>query len=211
MAQDCKVIGIAGGSGSGKTTVVKKIADIVPEFVFLPQDNYYRSAEFISNSNITSFNFDHPEAFDKDLLYHHIKELKEGRSIEMPQYDFVHHRRLTETITLHPSKVVIFEGILILFDGKIRDLIDLKLFVDTPQDIRFIRRLQRDIDERGRTMESVIAQYLEVVRPGHNEFIEPTKAYADLIIPEGGRNSAVLEVLASFVRSISNGSYSEAR
>jgi len=205
MKANNKIIGITGGSGSGKTTIVTRISEYVPEFVFIPQDNYYRSAEFVNNKNITSFNFDHPEAFDKDLLYHHLKELKEGRSIEMPQYDFVHHRRKEETITVHPTNVIIFEGIMILFEQKVRDLVDLKLFVDTPDDIRFIRRLQRDIEERGRTMESVITQYMEVVRPGHMEFIEPTKAYADLIIPEGGNNAMALEVLASFIGNVANG------
>ena len=202
MRKGNKIIGITGGSGSGKTNIVRRIAEIVPEFVFIPQDNYYRYAEFVSNTNITSFNFDHPSAFDKDLLYSHLKELKEGRPIEMPQYDFVHHRRMDETITGQPSKVIIFEGIMILFEKKVRDLVDLKLFVDTPDDIRFIRRLQRDIDERGRTMDSVITQYMEVVRPGHMEFIEPTKAYADLIIPEGGNNTPALQVLASFIGTL---------
>ena len=206
MIEQNKIIGITGGSGSGKTTIVKRIAEIVPEFVFIPQDNYYRSAEFVSNKNITSFNFDHPEAFDKELLHHHLDELRKGRSIEMPQYDFVHHRRMDTTITVHPSRVIIFEGIMILFEKRIRDLIDLKLYVDTPDDIRFIRRLKRDIEERGRTMESVITQYMEVVRPGHMEFIEPTKAYADLIIPEGGDNTPALEVLASFIGVVAGGS-----
>jgi uridine kinase len=170
--------------------------------VFLAQDNYYKSAEFISNNNITAFNFDHPEAFDNDLLIEHLLKLKDGKAIEMPQYDFVHHRRKDETVHVEPKKLIIFEGIMIYTNKMVRDLIDLKIFVDTPDDIRFIRRLQRDIHERGRTVDSVIDQYINVVRPGHFEFIEPTKAYADIIIPEGGHNENALSVLMSFIREI---------
>ncbi|MFP4362375.1 MAG: uridine kinase [Spirochaetia bacterium] len=197
-----KIIGICGGSGSGKTTIVRKISEIVPDFVFVPQDNYYKSADFISNKNITAFNFDHPEAFDTDLLHQQLSELKHMKEIQMPQYDFVHHRRGEQPLKKEPKKIIIFEGIMIFFDKRIRDLIDLKVFVDTPDDIRFIRRLRRDIKERGRTTESVIEQYLEVVRPGHYEFIEPTKVYADIIIPEGGLNTNALQVLASFMKEI---------
>ncbi|MDA3809409.1 MAG: uridine kinase [Spirochaetaceae bacterium] len=197
-----QLIGITGGSGSGKTTIVRKISEIIPDFVFIPQDNYYKSAEFISNSNITAFNFDHPEAFDTDLLNEQLSKLRNGESIEMPQYDFVHHRRKEESITVEPKNVIILEGIMVLTDKRIRDLLDLKIFVDTPDDIRFIRRLQRDVEERGRTQESVINQYLNVVRPGHYEFIEPTKNYADIIIPEGGFNTGALLVLASFMKDI---------
>jgi uridine kinase len=201
--EDIRVIAIGGGSGSGKTTIVRKISEIVPDFNFIPQDNYYKSAEYINNSNITAFNFDHPEAFDNDLLYEHLLALKSGKSIEMPQYDFVHHRRKEETVPLEPKHLIIFEGIMVFSDAKIRSLFDLKLFVDTPDDIRFIRRLERDVKERGRTVDSVINQYLEVVRPGHYEFIEPTKLYADLIIPEGGFNDNALRVLIPFMKEIS--------
>ena len=197
-----RIIGITGGSGSGKTTIVNRIQAMVPEFAFVPQDNYYKSASHVSNQNITGFNFDHPDAFDNDLLYRQLKDLKEGRAVDMPQYDFVHHCRREETIRVSPKPIIFFEGIMIFFDRRIRELIDLKLFVDTPDDIRFIRRLKRDIEERGRTVESVITQYLEVVRPGHQEFIEPTKAYADLIVPEGGNNEQALKVLASFLNTI---------
>lgn len=201
--ENVRLVGITGGSGSGKTTIVRKISEIVPDFVFIPQDNYYKSAEYINNTNITAFNFDHPEAFDNVLLQDHLSKLKKGKSIEMPQYDFVHHRRKDITVHVDPKKLVIFEGILIFSDPDIRDLLDLKLYVDTPDDIRFIRRLQRDMKERGRTVDSVIQQYMEVVRPGHYEFIEPTKLYADLIIPEGGFNENALQVLSSFLREIS--------
>ncbi|MCX7775614.1 MAG: uridine kinase [Rectinemataceae bacterium] len=197
-----KIIGISGGSGSGKTTIVRKISELVYDFAFVPQDNYYKSAEFISNRNITAFNFDHPDAFDNDLLVEHLTSLREGKPIEMPVYDFVHHRRTEQTIHIEPGKLVIFEGIMIFTNKQVRDLIDLKIYVDTPDDIRFIRRLTRDIKERGRTVDSVVEQYLTVVRPGHYEFIEPTKAYADIIIPEGGFNERALDVLVSFINSV---------
>ena len=204
MVNGVKIIGISGGSGSGKTTIVKKISEIIPDFLFIAQDNYYKSAEYMNNRNITAFNFDHPDAFDNDLIIAHLKALKEFKSIEMPQYDFVHHCRKEESIHLEPKKLVIFEGIMVFFEKRIRDLIDLKLYVDTPDDIRFIRRLQRDTSERGRTMNSVIKQYSEVVRPGHYEFIEPTKRYADLVIPEGGFNRNALLALIPFLKMISN-------
>lgn len=201
---EAKLIGICGGSGSGKTTIVRKISELVSDFVFIPQDNYYKSAEYISNSNITAFNFDHPEAFDNDLLWSQLAALKRMEPVEMPTYDFVHHRRADETIKVTPRKLVIFEGIMVFTNEKVRDLIDLKIFVDTPDDIRFIRRLGRDIKERGRTVDSVIDQYLNVVRPGHYQFIEPTKRYADIIIPEGGANDNALQVLVTFINTILN-------
>ena len=197
-----RIIGITGGSGSGKTTIVRKISEIVGDVTFIPQDNYYRSAEFVSNSNINAFNFDHPSAFDSDLMVEHLEALRASRPIEMPQYDFVHHHRREDTVYVEPGKVVVLEGIMIFFESRVRDLIDLKIYVDTPDDIRFIRRLSRDIHERGRTVQSVIDQYMETVRPGHYEFIEPTKAHADLIVPEGGQNQKALEVLVSFMRGI---------
>jgi len=197
-----KIIGISGGSGSGKTTIVRRIAQIVPDFTFLAQDSYYKSAEYVDNENITAFNFDHPSAFDTELLIEHLRALKAGRTIRVPVYDFVHHRRSEEIVEVVPRSLVIFEGIMIFVDPRVRELLDLKLYVDTPDDIRFIRRLQRDITERGRTVESVIKQYLEVVRPGHLEFIEPTKAYADLIIPESGSSEKALEVLTAFMQTI---------
>jgi len=198
-----KIIGITGGSGSGKSTIVRKIAEIVPDFVFIPQDNYYKSAEYINNENITAYNFDHPEAFDTKLLHEHLLALKDFNPIQMPKYDFVHHRRKEERIEVLPKTLVIIEGLMVLYDSKIRELLDLKLYVDTPDDIRFIRRLHRDVKDRGRTVESVIEQYLEVVRPGHYDFIEPTKMYADIIIPEGGHNESALKALIPFIREIS--------
>jgi len=204
MSAAVRLIGISGGSGSGKTTIIRRIAEKVSDFVFIPQDNYYRSAENISNTNITDFNFDHPDAFDTSLLLDHLKALKEGKSIEMPTYDFVHHRRAEETTVVNPSRVILVEGIMVFFEKEIRDMMDLKIYVDTPDDIRFIRRLERDVTDRGRTMASVIKQYLEVVRPGHYMFIEPTKEFADIIIPEGGHNANALRVLASFMNDILN-------
>jgi uridine kinase len=200
---DVKVIGITGGSGSGKSTIVRKIGEVCPDFVFIPQDNYYKSAVFINNSNITAYNWDHPDAFDVELLHKSLSDLKHGIGIDMPQYDFVHHCRKSETVHLDPAPLIIVEGLMVLFDPEIRKLLDLKIYVDTPDDIRFIRRLLRDINERGRTLDSVVKQYLEVVRPGHSLFIEPTKEYADIIIPEGGHNENALRVLISFVRDIS--------
>jgi len=204
MNGEVRLIGISGGSGSGKTTIIKRIAERVSDFVFIPQDNYYKSAENISNRNITDFNFDHPDAFDTSLLLRHLEMLKEGRAIEMPTYDFVHHRRADEITVVEPSRVVLVEGIMVFFEQEIRDMMDLKIYVDTPDDIRFIRRLERDVTDRGRTMESVVKQYLEVVRPGHYMFIEPTKEFADIIIPEGGHNTNALRVLASFMNDILN-------
>ncbi len=198
-----KIIGITGGSGSGKSTIVHKIAEIIDDFVFIPQDNYYKSAEYVSNDNITSYNFDHPDAFDSELLHQHLKDLKDYKPVNMPQYDFVRHRRMDETLRCEPRNLIIVEGLMVLFDPKIRDLLDLKLYVDTPDDIRFIRRLTRDVKERGRTVESVITQYLDVVRPGHFDFIEPTKVFADIIIPEGGYNERALNALIPFIREIS--------
>jgi len=201
--KDVKIIGITGGSGSGKSTIVRKIGDVCTDFVFIPQDNYYRSASYFNNDNITAFNFDHPDAFDTALLHEHLSALKSWKPIEMPQYDFVHSVRLPHSVHIEPKPLVIIEGLMVLYDKSIRDLLDLKLYVDTPSDIRFIRRLKRDINERGRTVDSVITQYLEVVRPGHINFIEPTKKYADLIIPEGGYNENALSVLISFVKELS--------
>ncbi len=202
--KDVKIIGITGGSGSGKSTIVRKISEVCSDFVFIPQDNYYKSASYISNENITAFNFDHPDAFDMDLIHSHLTDLKAFKPIEMPLYDFVNHRRREESVHVEPQPLVIIEGLMVLHDPSIRSLLDLKLYVDTPDDIRFIRRLKRDISERGRTLESVCNQYLEVVRPGHFNFIEPTKVYADLIIPEGGHNESALSVLIPFVKEITS-------
>lgn len=202
MKGEVKIIGITGGSGSGKTTIINKISRKVKDFVFIPQDNYYKSACNMSNDNITAFNFDHPDAFDTELLREQLLLLKAGKPVHMPTYDFVHNKRSEKTIFVQPQPLVVIEGIMVLFEKWLRDMLDLKIYVDTPDDIRFIRRLKRDVSERGRTMESVIEQYLEVVRPGHYMFIEPTKEFADIIIPEGGHNTNAMRVLTSFMNDI---------
>ena len=199
-----KLIGISGGSGSGKSTVVKRIRNSHPNSVVVAQDNYYKSAPFINNTNITAFNFDHPDAFDIELMVDNLNDLKNGKSCLMPQYDFVKHARKEKYLKVEPHSLIIVDGLMVFYDKRIRDLLDLKLYVDTTADIRFIRRLQRDIAERGRTVESVIEQYVNVVRPGHYNFIEPTREYADLIIPEGGYNDKAMEVLFSFVNAITD-------
>ena len=197
-----KIIGITGGSGSGKSTVVKRIKERYPNAVLIEMDNYYKSATFVNNSNITAYNFDHPDAFDMDLMMQNLASLKEGKSCMMPQYDFVHHTRKEEFVKVEPSSIIVIDGLMVFYDERVRKLLALKLYVDTPADIRFIRRLKRDVAERGRTVESVIEQYTNVVRPGHYNFIEPSKAYADLIIPEGGYNDNAMEVLFSFIGSM---------
>lgn len=197
-----KIIGITGGSGSGKSTVVKRIKERYPNAVLIEMDNYYKSATFVNNSNITAYNFDHPDAFDMDLMMQNLASLKEGKSCMMPQYDFVHHTRKEEFVKVEPSSIIVIDGLMVFYDERVRKLLDLKLYVDTPADIRFIRRLKRDVAERGRTVESVIEQYTNVVRPGHYNFIEPSKAYADIIIPEGGYNDNAMEVLFSFIGSM---------
>ena len=194
-----KIIGITGGSGSGKSTVVKRIKERYPNAVLIEMDNYYKSATFVNNNNITAYNFDHPDAFDMDLMLQNLADLKEGKSCLMPQYHFVHHARTEEFIKVEPSSIIVIDGLMVFYDERVRNILDLKLYVDTPADIRFIRRLKRDVAERGRTVESVIEQYTNVVRPGHYNFIEPSKAYADLIIPEGGYNDNAMEVLFSFI------------
>lgn len=196
-----KIIGITGGFGSGKTTVVNKISEVIPEFVLISQDNYYKSVgdyeyEFLD------VNFDHPDAFDNNLFYKHLKKLKENKLIHMPLYDFINHKRKDETVEIVPTPVVIVEGIMIFVEERVRNLIDLKIYIDTPNDIRFIRRLERDMSKRGRTLKSVIEQYLNTTRAGYYRFIEPTKEYADLIIPEGGHNDKALYVLSSFLRTL---------
>lgn len=199
-----KIVGICGGSGSGKTTVVKRISQMVESFSLLPEDSYYKDTDLKTpeERSILKYNFDHPDQMDNDLLLEHLQMLKKGMSVQVPIYDFVTSHRLKETIPVKSAPVIVLEGIFIFFDKRIRDLIDLKLYIDTPSDIRFIRRLKRDIEERGRTLESVIDQYLNAVRPGHFQFIEPMKHYADMIIPEGGCNEKAMQVLSIFLNDL---------
>jgi uridine kinase len=199
------VIGVAGGSGSGKTTVVRRIVDSLgPEHVtLLDHDRYYRDRNDLRLEERASLNYDHPDSLETDLLVHHVRELKGGRAVEAPRYDFTRHARLTEKETFQPRRALIVEGILIFTDAALRDLMDIKVFVDTDSDTRFIRRLQRDVAERGRTMESVIDQYQTTVKPMHLEFVEPSKRYADVIIPLGGHNTVAVDLLLTMLRSVS--------
>jgi uridine kinase len=199
------VIGVAGGSGSGKTTVVRRIVDSLgPEQVtLLDHDRYYRDRNDLRLEERAALNYDHPDSLETDLLVRHVRELKAGRAVEAPRYDFTRHARLTEKDTFQPRRALIVEGILIFTDASLRDLMDIKVFVDTDSDTRFIRRLQRDVAERGRTMDSVIDQYQTTVKPMHLEFVEPSKRYADVIIPLGGHNTVAVDLLLTMLRSVS--------
>ena len=196
------IIGISGGTGSGKTTVANRILESVQasEVVFIQQDSYYRNLKDLPLDYRSVANFDHPDALDNDLLVNHIRKLRAGESVELPIYDFRTHTRATETRSVEPRPIVIVEGILIFADPRLLEQLDIKVFVDTPDDIRFIRRLQRDIDERGRTLESVIEQYVGTVRPMHIQFVEPSKRYADVIIPEGGHNLVSIDLISGKIR-----------
>ena len=198
------VIGVAGGSGSGKTTVVRRIVESLgpDEVVVLDHDRYYRDRTDLGLEERAALNYDHPDSLETDLLVHHVRQLKAGKAVEVPTYDFARYARRTETERHEPRRAIIVEGILIYSDAALRELMDVKLFVDADADTRFIRRLQRDVAERGRTMESVIDQYLGTVKPMHFEFVEPTKRYADLIIPIGGHNTVAVDLMLSLVRSL---------
>ncbi len=200
------VIGVAGGTGSGKTTVVTKIIDSLGDDAvsFIQHDFYYKDHPELTLEDRGALNYDHPEALETSLLATHLEELRNGRVVEAPRYDFSLHARRTETQRIEPRRAIILEGILILVDQALRELMDIKIFVDTDPDVRFIRRLQRDLTERGRTMESVIDQYQKTVRPMHLEFVEPSKRYADIIIPEGGSNTVGVDMLLTKVRSITS-------
>lgn len=195
------IIGIAGGTGSGKTTVVKKIIDSLPkgEVVLLPQDSYYKDSSHIPVEERQNINFDHPNAFDWPLLSEHIRKLKNGESIEQPTYSYLTCTRQEETIHIEPREVVIAEGILALCDEQLRNLMDLKVFVDADSDERLIRVIQRDMLERGRTAEAVMERYTRILKPMHQQFIEPTKRYADLIVPQGGENQIAIHILTMFI------------
>ncbi len=198
------IIGIAGGTGSGKTTVVKKIIESLPknEVVLIPQDSYYKDSSNVPAEKRQSINFDHPNAFDWELLSEHISRLREGKSIEQPIYSYLTCTRQPETIHVEPCEVIIIEGILALCDPTLRDLMDLKIFVDADSDERLIRVIQRDMLERGRTAEAVMERYVRVLKPMHMEFIEPTKRYADLIIPQGGHNKKAVEIMTTYIKNM---------
>jgi uridine kinase len=205
---DPLVIGIAGGSGSGKTTVSQAILERVgrERIAYLPHDAYYKDLSLLSPENRMEVNFDHPNSLESDLMTEHIKKLKRWESIELPVYDFKNHVRTSEHRTISPRGVILVEGILIFGEKSLRDLFDVKIFVDTDNDLRFIRRLKRDIEERGRSTESVINQYLNTVRPMHLEFVEPSKRYADVIIPEGGFNVVAMDMVIARIESLLAGS-----
>jgi uridine kinase len=198
------VIGVAGGSGSGKTTVVRNITEALGDHhvSVLEHDRYYRDHPALRLEDRANLNYDHPDSLETDLLVRHVEELRAGRPVEVPVYDFARHARKATTETVTPRTAIIVEGILIFTDPALRRLMDVKVFVDTDDDTRFIRRLQRDITERGRTVESVIDQYLGTVKPMHLEFAVPSKRYADIIIPLGGHNTVAIDMLLTLIRSL---------
>jgi uridine kinase len=198
------VIGVAGGTGSGKTTVANEILQQVgaEHLAYIPHDAYYRELGLLTKEERAKVNFDHPDSLETELLVEHLKALKEGQSVEVPIYDFTRHMRTERTRCVEPAPVILVEGILIFVEPELRELLDVKLYVDTDADVRFIRRLQRDVQERGRSVESVCEQYLSTVRPMHMEFVEPSKRYADVIIPEGGFNRVAIAMVAARLRSM---------
>lgn len=198
------IIGIAGGTGSGKTTVARAIYDRVgsDRIEWISHDSYYRNFDALPPEERAKINFDHPDSLESELLARHLDVLAKGSSVDVPLYDFTTHSRKPETTRVEPRKVIIVEGILVLAEPDLRKRIDIKLFVDTPSDIRFVRRLVRDIQSRGRSLESVVAQYMTTVRPMHEEFVEPSKRFADLIIPEGGENLVAIDAIISRVEHL---------
>lgn len=198
------IIGICGGSGSGKSTIVKEISNLVPKhkLSIIEEDSYYKDQSDMSFSERLKTDYDHPSAFDHELMNEHIGDLISGKSINKPIYNFEENNRTKDTILVEPTEVIIIEGLMILFEEKIRNLLDIKVYIDTDSDMRIIRRVLRDINERGRTVDSVITQYLKTVRPAHFQFIEPSKRYADIIIPEGGQNKVAIELLRARIAEI---------
>ncbi len=200
------VIGVAGGSGSGKTTVVRRIVESLPDnqVTVIEHDRYYRDRNDLRLQERAALNYDHPDALETDLMVRHVSELRAGRPVQVPLYDFALYARKAATETLEPRSAIIVEGILIYTDARLRDLMDIKVFVDADADTRFIRRLKRDVSERGRTLDSVVDQYLNTVKPMHLEFVEPSKRYADIIIPIGGHNPVAIDMMLSVIRSLAS-------
>ena len=195
------VIGIAGGSGSGKTTLLKNIVETFgPSITVISHDNYYKRHDEMSYEERCQLNYDEPAALETDLMVRQLEVLRRGESIECPVYDFTVHNRSDETITINPEKVIIVEGILIFTDKDLRDLMDIKIFVDTDADIRICRRIKRDVNKRGRSLESVINQYQQTVKPMHEKYVEPSKKYADIVVPEGGKNLVALAMIQGYIR-----------
>ena len=197
-------LGVAGGTGSGKTTVVQAILQAVgPERIStLAQDSYYRDIDWESKEQLLQHNFDHPDALDHDLLFEHLRLLKAGQDVQVPIYDFVTHRRTAQTLTMPARPVIMLEGILILASARLRELLDFKIFVDTDADIRLMRRIRRDMRERGRDLPDIFRQYTQTVRPMHLEFVEPSKRWADIIVPEGGQNRVALEMVIARIEQL---------
>jgi uridine kinase len=198
------VIGVAGGTGSGKTTVANEILQQVgaEHLAFIPHDAYYRELGHLAKEERAKVNFDHPDSLETELLIEHLEALRKGQAVEVPIYDFTTHMRTQRTRRVEPAPVILVEGILIFVEPELRELLDVKLYVDTDADVRFIRRLQRDVQDRGRSVESVCEQYLSTVRPMHMEFVEPSKRYADVIIPEGGFNRVAIAMVAARLRNM---------
>lgn len=199
---DYLVIGIAGGSGSGKTTLTNQIAaQFLEQVTVIKHDNYYKAHDDMDYDERSRLNYDHPNAFDTELMIEHLKTLKQGKSVECPIYDYTIHNRSKDTITIAPNKVIIVEGILIFENKDLCDLMDIRIFVDTDADLRIIRRIQRDVMERARSLESVINQYLETVKPMHEQYVEPSKKNANVIVPEGGYNQAAMEMIRNHIKN----------
>lgn len=201
------LVGVAGGTGSGKSTVAERIVESLPaaHVSTIQHDNYYRDRPELSYEERGQLNFDHPDSLETELLIEHLERLKRGEAVDVPVYDFKTHRRSEETQRVEPREVIVVEGILVFTDARLRDQLDLKLFVDTPADIRVFRRIRRDLEQRGRTFASIREQYYATVRPMHLQFVEPSKAFADLIIPEGGRNRVALDLILAKLQTIATG------
>ncbi|NCE64779.1 uridine kinase [Pseudoflavonifractor sp. 524-17] len=199
---DIMIIGIAGGTGSGKTTLTLRLKEQFGEHVsVLYHDNYYKQHDDMPYEQRCRLNYDHPDAFDTDLLIRDIQALRQGETIQSPTYDYTIHNRGTATVEVHPTKVVLIEGILIFENQTLRDLMDIKIFVDTDADVRILRRILRDVKERGRSLDSVVSQYLTTVKPMHEQFVEPSKRRADIIVPEGGHNVVALDMIIQRIKS----------
>ena len=204
MSSGRVVIGVAGGSGSGKTTVVHRIVESLgnDQVTVLEHDRYYRDRGDLRLEERAALNYDHPDSLETDLMVRHLEALRRGEPVEVPVYDFARYARVGATVTAQPRRAIIVEGILIFTDAALRKLLDVKVFVDADDDIRFIRRLRRDVADRGRTMDSVIEQYQSTVKPMHLEFVEPSKRYADIIVPQGGHNTVAIGMLLTLIRSL---------
>ena len=199
-----KIIGVAGGTGSGKTTVVKKIVEaLAPHYVaVVPLDSYYNDTSDMTDAERKAINFDHPDAFDWELLNKHVRQLKAGEAVEQPTYSYILSNRLPETVHVEPKPVILIEGIMTLVNKELRDMMDIRIFVDTDSDERLIRNIQRDVVERGRTVDMVIDRYLKVLKPMHEQFIEPSKKYADIIIPLGGENKTGINIIKTYIEKV---------